>query len=276
MSVNTPVVDRSPTYPGRVKLVPVNGQANTYDLTRADQPIAEGTPINKALLDQKAYTLTNNVTLYVSTKGNDTTGKGTSASPYKTIQRAVDDIPKCLGGFHAAIDIAEGTYPERVTVSGFRGGRITLGVEGRAVTVNGIYVMASSLVRVNISDIAPKEKETAFYVGAASDVLVLSPITINGASVATNGVGVEQYSTFAAIGSAVTVNNCSNTAILALTGGKATFGSIAGSSASGVALRSDSGAVITYVTRSITAPTEQMTAGGGRIYSGSQSSVPVY
>lgn len=276
MSVNTPVVDRVPRYPGRVRLNPVSGQPNVYDMTRADQPSAAGTPINKALLDQKAYTLTNNATVYVAPNGNDTTGKGTSAAPYKTIQRAVNDIPKCLGGFHALVDIAEGTYPERVTVSGFSGGRITLGVEGRAVTVNGLYVLASSVVRVNISNLAPKESETAFYVGAASDVLVLSPITINGASVATNGLGVEQYSTLAAIGSAVTVNNCLNTAVLALTGGKVTLGSIAGSSASGAAMRADSGAVITYVVRSITTPTEQITAGGGRIYSGSQTNVPIY
>ena len=45
------VIDRIPTYPGRVKLVPVAGQANTYDMVRADAPIEAGTPINKALFD---------------------------------------------------------------------------------------------------------------------------------------------------------------------------------------------------------------------------------
>ena len=43
------VKDRVPTYPGRVKLIPVAGQANTYDLVRADEPIEAGTPINRAL-----------------------------------------------------------------------------------------------------------------------------------------------------------------------------------------------------------------------------------
>ena len=42
--------DRVPLYPGRVKLTPVSGQENTYDMTRADQPTQEGTPINKATL----------------------------------------------------------------------------------------------------------------------------------------------------------------------------------------------------------------------------------
>ena len=42
--------DRVSLYPGRVKLEPVAGQANTYDLTRADSPTQEGTPLNKASL----------------------------------------------------------------------------------------------------------------------------------------------------------------------------------------------------------------------------------
>ena len=42
--------DRVPLYPGRVTLTPVSGQANTFDLVRADQPTQEGTPLDKATL----------------------------------------------------------------------------------------------------------------------------------------------------------------------------------------------------------------------------------
>lgn len=42
--------DRVPLYPGRVTLTPVSGQANTFDLVRADQPTQDGTPLNKASL----------------------------------------------------------------------------------------------------------------------------------------------------------------------------------------------------------------------------------
>lgn len=42
--------DRTPTYPGRVTLTPVSGQANTYDMVRADSPTQEGTPLNKNTL----------------------------------------------------------------------------------------------------------------------------------------------------------------------------------------------------------------------------------
>lgn len=40
--------DRISLYPGRVKMTPVAGQANTYDMERADDPTQEGTPLNKA------------------------------------------------------------------------------------------------------------------------------------------------------------------------------------------------------------------------------------
>lgn len=42
--------DREPTYPGRVTLTPVFGLANTYDMERADRPLQQGTPLNKASL----------------------------------------------------------------------------------------------------------------------------------------------------------------------------------------------------------------------------------
>lgn len=42
--------DRVPLYPGRVTLTPVEGQENTYDMVRADQPTQAGTPLSKANL----------------------------------------------------------------------------------------------------------------------------------------------------------------------------------------------------------------------------------
>ena len=46
------MIDRSPKYPGRVKLIPVSGQENTYDMTRADEPDDTGTPFNKRTMIQ--------------------------------------------------------------------------------------------------------------------------------------------------------------------------------------------------------------------------------
>lgn len=43
--------DRVPTYPGRVKLSPIAGAENTYKMERADVPIVDGTPIDKAMYE---------------------------------------------------------------------------------------------------------------------------------------------------------------------------------------------------------------------------------
>lgn len=61
------VKDRIPTYPGRVRMTPVAGVANTYDMVRADEPIEPGTPINKALFDS----FTNEI-IALRTQVNDT------------------------------------------------------------------------------------------------------------------------------------------------------------------------------------------------------------
>ena len=44
------MVDRAALHPGRVKLVPVEGAVNTFDMIRADEPIQAGTPLNKGTL----------------------------------------------------------------------------------------------------------------------------------------------------------------------------------------------------------------------------------
>ena len=44
------MTDRQPLHPGRVKLVPVAGQENVYDLVRADEALVPGTELKKATL----------------------------------------------------------------------------------------------------------------------------------------------------------------------------------------------------------------------------------
>ena len=279
MDFKIPVLDRIPTYPGRVKLVPVSGQANTFDMVRADAPVEVGTPIDKALFDNKAYTLTESVTVYVNgSTGNDDTGDGSSATPFKTIQAAVNALPKCLGGFHAAIDIAEGSYLERVTIDSFYGGRLTLGVAGRNVTVLGVSVLSSNTVRLNISriQVMNDDTNTLLYVGAGSNVLILSPLSIDGVGHSTMGIGVEQNSALAAIGSEVSVSNCTQNAIHILSGSRATFGAVSGTGNGGVGLRANAGSILTYVTNTLEAVTATMATGGGKIYSGAQSNLPMY
>ena len=278
MALKTPVVDRIPTYPGRVKLTPVSGQTNTYDLTRADQPIAEGTPINKALFDQKAYCLTSNVTVFVATTGSDQTGDGSSAAPYATIQKAVNSIPKWLDGYTATIDIADGTYEGRVTIEGFHGGTLVLGIAGRTVTVRGITVNASTFVKINVSNIVRSANVVGslFVVSGGSLVQVSNRFSIDALNAAVTGVVVETGSTLVVTNEAIfIVHNCGYNAVYASGGSRVSFSGIAGSGNS-VGLRVETGAVISFLSRSLAGTTENVTASGGRIYTGAQSSIPNY
>lgn len=42
--------DRDAEYPGRIRLTPVQGEENLYDVEAADVPIEAGTPFNKATM----------------------------------------------------------------------------------------------------------------------------------------------------------------------------------------------------------------------------------
>ena len=84
------VIDRIPLYPGRVKLIPVSGQANTYDLVRADEPLVAGTPINKALFESIVSVAEATLTVSGWTMGSDGRYKQTiSVSPVRAKSKIV-------------------------------------------------------------------------------------------------------------------------------------------------------------------------------------------
>ncbi|MBE5991092.1 MAG: hypothetical protein E7247_01700 [Paenibacillaceae bacterium] len=71
--------------------------------------------------------LTSDIALYVSANtGSDIFGDGSQAKPYKTIQHAVDIVPKDLGGNEAIIYVASGNYDEHINLVSFRGGILKL------------------------------------------------------------------------------------------------------------------------------------------------------
>ena len=211
MALKIAVEDRVSTYPGRVVLTPVAGAANTYDMTRADLPINEGTPINKALLDNKAYTLTKDTVVYVSTSGDDVGGDGSQDSPFKTIQAAVNAIPKHLGGYTAEIYVDFGVYDERVSLVGFSGGKLVLGQPGNVFTIQGIEVVECSYVETNIYQIEYNldSSKGLFDVSCGSTVLIKNDMIIDGISGDSIGIRVVDGSRVAAAeNTTLTVNNC--------------------------------------------------------------------
>lgn len=85
--------DRVSLYPGRVKMVPVAGQENTYDMVRADSPTQEGTPLNKDSLLKDAT---------AALLGGDSSMVPDEA--FMALKRIGDDLKE------AAVQVASGTY----------------------------------------------------------------------------------------------------------------------------------------------------------------------
>jgi len=273
MAILIPVEDRVSTYPGRIKLTPVSGQTNVYDMSRADDPVQEGTPLNKALLDQKAYILTEDVVVHVSPSGSDADGDGSSIAPFATIQAALDALPKLLGGHMATISIADGTYEERIVVEGFSGGKLVVGEPGRTVTVRGINVINSNQVTFNVSNVtwAAGFVGTIFLVSYNSSVLLGSGMTVRCAGSNEVGVGVTYGSELVCVNTTVTVLNAASTAIRVTFGSRAAFDTITGSSNTAAGLMAERGSILSYTTSTISSAWGNVVTTGSRILTGSGS-----
>lgn len=74
--------DRVSLHPNRYKLTPVSGQANTYDLSRADEPLEAGTPITKATMFDDV----------IADKMGLTPENGTPNNGFKKIDNRVDRL----------------------------------------------------------------------------------------------------------------------------------------------------------------------------------------
>jgi hypothetical protein len=78
--------------------------------------------VKKYIEDTKP--LDSDMFVYVAKTGNDDTGDGTSSKPFKTIQRAINLLPKDLGGNFATINVAAGTYDDYISIRGFHNGSL--------------------------------------------------------------------------------------------------------------------------------------------------------
>lgn len=94
--------DRVPTYPGRVRLIPVAGQENTYDIVRADEPQQEGTPLNKATL------LDDTTAEKLGLTGDPTVNQALAGILQKPIQAtlAADGWTDITGGYEQSVAVA--------------------------------------------------------------------------------------------------------------------------------------------------------------------------
>jgi hypothetical protein len=67
-----------------------------------------------------------NVIYYIDPTGDDSTGDGSSGSPWATVQHALDQIPKNLGSFTATVLLNDGSYTESFSITSFHSGIITI------------------------------------------------------------------------------------------------------------------------------------------------------
>lgn len=98
--------------------------------------------------------LTNNTTYYVSTSGNDSTGNGTSGTPWATLQHAINYVANSvdLAGFSVTISVADGTYTGGVILSApfVGGGSVTL--QGNLSTPANCIISTTSADCIKVSN----------------------------------------------------------------------------------------------------------------------------
>lgn len=156
--------DRVSLYPGRVKLEPVAGQANLYDLTRADQPTQEGTPLNKASLlkDSTAALL----------------GLPNTAVPDDAFVALV--LGQGVYGYRVRVQLADGTPVEGATVSGIQpltGSTLVTGADGTVLGKSASASVTIGCTSPYIDQKAPAA-QTVTKTGTITDVtLTLESIT---------------------------------------------------------------------------------------------------
>ena len=270
-------VDRVATHPGRVQLTPVVGQTNIYDMERADEPTVAGTPINAANLNAMLQDapLDASKTVYVAVSGSDSTGNGTSTQPYATIFKALSEIPQNLNGHSATINIAAGTYNENVAIYGYHGGSLYLKSASNTARVTINSLQASDVASLRIQDI------TLVITGAAggSGISLTNSLLISDGAIELTGANA--YGIYANRNSSVqitqvTVSNTTGMCVVSNGCSMVFMGSISGSNNSGIGVGALSGSILSYEQNLLTAPTKFYTYSGGRIFSGSQTSIPNY
>lgn len=268
MSLKIKVEDRVPTYPGRVVLTPVAGAENTFDMTRADLPVNPGTPINKVLFDSKADRVTEDVFVTVSPSGSDITGTGENLNPFKTIQAAIDSVPKNLDGHTVIIEIIAGRYDERVVCKGFTGGTLIVGAYD-GVSISGIEVDGCSYVEVKFQYIeSTAEPEGPALVNVKNgSVVYLYGTTIYGQSKNISGVQASNGSTIVLpYGSTLSVHDCNTAAVVATSGSKVCLSSVSGMGNT-FGLTATMGGTITHGVNNLDSDFGDNEQDGGRIFS---------
>lgn len=210
-----------------------------------------------------------NQTIYVSTIGNDASGDGSQNNPFKTIQHAINSVPKNIGNREITIDIMSGTYSEDVEISGFSGAPLRFNVG--AITVNSLHVYDSCVIfNGSTITIAASGKLYGLYGHRNANVILQTDLVVNGSE---HGVYCG-YGSRVVTRKATTINSCTF-AVTCTFAGVMYIPNLAGSKNNN-AVQASGGIVMIGTIAAAMASTMYATSNGGRIYTGSQASVPSY
>lgn len=116
-------VDRVVQYPGRVKLTPVSGQTNVYDMTRNEGTVTTaGTPLNAANLNSNMQTIAESAAAAPAAKvayiSSIQRGKATiTQTAAKTTVSATVTFPHAFAGVPSVSIVPVGTAPANISVS---------------------------------------------------------------------------------------------------------------------------------------------------------------
>lgn len=231
-----------------------------YDLNRIEENISE--------LHRRAMETTD-VTIYVSTSGSDVTGEGISASPYRTISKAISMAQKTTNAARVVIRVASGTYDEDVVISGFN---------DTSVLITGSYNSDASLRSLAVSNSVVKVDviRLSFTAGGitadnGSTVLISGRTVVSGSE---RGIYAIRGS-LVSINSTFEVSNATTAMIHAAQASTVYVVQLFSSTTSGglneVAIISEQASVVGYGTYSANATVDFTTRTGGRIYTGSQA-----
>ena len=167
---------------------------NLYPKTRVSGTSGNLVSLNSSgeLQDSGIGILRANLTLYVNaSSGNDSNDGLSSSKAKKTIQAAVDAIPKNLGVSSAFINVAAGTYNESVIISGFYGGMNSdqdgirlLGAREDTTIINGGLAVKSCATSVYVTKFTVKGEtfKNTIISGRDSLYIFFSDITVDASS----------------------------------------------------------------------------------------------
>jgi hypothetical protein len=135
--------------------------------------------------------------IYIATTGDDSTGAGTSGSPWKTLAKALAALPSNLGQPHT-IHVADGTYAEAVSLVRFWGSRENL------LTIVGNTTTPAN-VKFTGTVVATRVAESGTYVTTG---WVANPCFVKLSGITLQGDGTAVVGLFITSGAYVIFDRC--------------------------------------------------------------------